>query len=88
MKRTVPVPIARYESKLADTPGWWAPLAHQGPGGLYAVMETDKDHVFQVFKLDKEKAPEKVTEPFMTPAGALRFAEWMAAGGDPNQRIS
>lgn len=86
--KAVTVPIDRVSEQLfEDTPGWWAPEAYQGPGGLFAVRETDDDHTFQVFRLCQDKDAERVSLPFMTPEGARRFCERVAGGGDSAVRF-
>lgn len=88
MKKAVPVPIDRLTTYFDENPGWWAPEAYQGPGGLYAIRETDDDHTFQVYRFTKGKDGKKISEPFMTPRGAKHFAQRLAEGGSPDERIS
>lgn len=87
--KAVTVPIDRVSEQLfEDTPGWWAPEAYQGPGGLFAVRETDDDHTFQVYRLTEQDGQAKaVSLPFMTPEGARRFCERVAGGGDSAVRF-
>lgn len=86
MTRSQPVPLARILKHLPDEGAWFEP-AYQGPGGLFAVRaagDLDGPIMFQVHHLTKEQAVNyKVSAPFMTQEGALRFARGMAEGTPP-----
>lgn len=82
MTRTAPVPISRISQHLSR-PSVWCLVAWQGPGGLYAV-EATTDGRYQVHSIHRGQVPtnKRESEPFMTPEGARRFAEGLAARVD------
>jgi hypothetical protein len=86
MNRSESVPLGRIVKHLPDHGSWFTP-AYQGPGGLFAVCAAgvlDGPTTFQVCHLTKDEAVSyEVSEPFLTQAGALRFARGMAEGTPP-----
>jgi hypothetical protein len=87
LNRSESVPLGRIVKHLPDRGSWFTP-AYQGPGGLFAVCvanrHPDDPHTFQVCHLTKDETVSyEVSEPFLTQAGALRFARGMAEGTPP-----
>ena len=92
MTKTVDVPLERIQKRLPIA-GQWLDPAHQGPGGLYAVRRiaqwTNHPPMYQACRIEtaivggdshKINTSRDISEPWMTPQGAHRFAEKLAGG--------
>lgn len=92
----VNVPIDRIAAKVDFVGGFYHEYGFQGPGGCYVVQETDADpdggkrvSVFQVWHVDRAaREMYRVSEPFLTSAGARQFAARLAAGGSTAERFA
>lgn len=92
MNRCESVPLGRILKHLPEN-GTWLDPAYQGPDGLYAVRVTapaTSAPMFQVCRIFKGQNPpdEPESEPFLTHEGADRFAQSMAGGGSPAERMA